>query len=590
VRPVDSGNNSGRGSNSSNRRTYPHGEQRKGRHIATYLYRNHLGAPHTKVEKRVSLKANHAQYPQSFFVDGDWVSKKPIGWLKVPYRLSEILAALAKTPSTDIHIPEGEKDCETLVALGLIATTSSEGATNPKSKKAGNWTPELNKWFYGVQRVFIHEDNDEPGRAFAREKARALTGIVPDIRIVSYPDVPDGEDVTWWLEHQHSKDELIARCEGTPLWQGAGGTLESVRAADVKMEAIDWLWVDRFALGKLGILAGLPDEGKSMILCYIAARVTKADLEWPNGEGHVLHPGNVILLTAEDDPIDTVVPRLVAADADLSRVEIVKMVHDRDVKDGRERTRMFSMVDDLGLLRQKIDEMGNVVALLIDPVTAYLGAGKGAVDSFRDTDVRSVLGPLVQLASERRISIIAIMHFNKKIDVTNALLRISNSLAFGGVARHVFSITKDETNARRLMARAKNNVAGETNNKTLAFHFETRQVGKDWRDGRPIEAPYIIWEEGYVDVTATEALSAVNENKAPGALEDAKEFLRDMLVAGGGRAPKTDIEEAAEAEKIADKTLRRAKKMLKVRAEKDHAPDGKWYWILPDDAPDTALA
>jgi len=85
-------------------------------------------------------------------------------------------------------------------------------------------------------------------------------------------------------------------------------------------------------------------------------------------------------------------------------------------------------------------------------------------------------------------------------------------------------------------------------------------------------------------------LSAVNENKAPGALDDAKDFLRDILIINGGRALKTDIEEAAEAEKIADKTLRRAKKVLKVRAEKDRAPDGKWYWILPDDAPNNAPA
>ena len=77
----------------------------------------------------------------------------------------------------------------------------------------------------------------------------------------------------------------------------------------------------------------------------------------------------------------------------------------------------------------------------------------------------------------------------------------------------------------------------------------------------------------------------MNENKSPGAVEDAKEFLRDMLVAGGGRAPKTDIEEAAEAEKISDRTLRRAKKALKVRAEKDRdVKDGKWFWVLPDDA------
>jgi hypothetical protein len=140
------------------------------------------------------------------------------------------------------------------------------------------------------------------------------------------------------------------------------------------------------------------------------------------------------------------------------------------------------------------------------------------------------------------------------------------------------------------MTRAKNNVASEENNKTLAFHFETRQVGKDWRDGRPIEAPFIVWEEGYVDVTATEALSAVNANKAPGAVEDAKDFLRDILLVNGGRAPKVDIEEAAEAEKISDATLRRAKKALKVKSEKDRTvPEGKWYWALPDD-PDNASA
>jgi hypothetical protein len=76
----------------------------------------------------------------------------------------------------------------------------------------------------------------------------------------------------------------------------------------------------------------------------------------------------------------------------------------------------------------------------------------------------------------------------------------------------------------------------------------------------------------------------VNENKTPSALNDAKEFLRDILVAGGGRALRADIEEAAEAEKITEGTLRRAKKALKVRAEKDRSiKDGAWYWVLPSD-------
>jgi hypothetical protein len=43
------------------------------------------------------------------------------------------------------------------------------------------------------------------------------------------------------------------------------------------------------------------------------------------------------------------------------------------------------------------------------------------------TDVRAVLGPLVSLATELKVAVIGIMHFNKKLDVTNVLLRISDS-------------------------------------------------------------------------------------------------------------------------------------------------------------------
>ncbi len=91
--------------------------------------------------------------------------------------------------------------------------------------------------------------------------------------------------------------------------------LKSARASTFEMSAIQWLWPNRFALGKLGILAGLPDEGKGQVLCDMAARVTRG-LDWPCGEG-TAPLGNVLLLTAEDDPKDTVVPRLLAAGADL---------------------------------------------------------------------------------------------------------------------------------------------------------------------------------------------------------------------------------------------------------------------------------
>jgi hypothetical protein len=101
--------------------------------------------------------------------------------------------------------------------------------------------------------------------------------------------------------------------------------LESVRASSVQMTAISWLWPNRFAIGKLGIIAGLPDEGKGQIAADIIARITSTDKAWPCDEG-TAPDGNVVLLSAEDEPQDTIVPRLVAAGADPNRVEIVKMI------------------------------------------------------------------------------------------------------------------------------------------------------------------------------------------------------------------------------------------------------------------------
>src|SRR5262249_45354506 len=156
-------------------------------------------------------------------------------------------------------------------------------------------------------------------------------------------------------------------------------------------------------------------------------------------------------LSAEDAPNDTIVPRLAAAGADLERVHIVSMVREKD------KDRMFSLVTDLALLRQKIAEIGNVKLVQIDPISAYLGVGK--IDSFRTSDARAVLAPLTALAEELSIAVIGIMHFNKKVDVTNPLLRISDSLAFGATARHVFAVVDDPEHKRKLFVKGKNNLA-----------------------------------------------------------------------------------------------------------------------------------
>ena len=349
--------------------------------------------------------------------------------------------------------------------------------------------------------------------------------------------------------------------------------LESARGSSFQMKAVQWLWPNRFAIGKLGIIAGLPDEGKGQVLCDIAARITsKTDKRWPCNEG-VAPDGNIILLTAEDDPEDTVAPRLASAGADLDRIEFVKMV-----RNDKSRRRMFSLVTDLELLRQKVTEVGNVKAIQIDPISAYLGHGK--IDSYRTTEVRAVLGPLVDLAAELKLAIIAIMHFNKKVDVTNALLRISDSLAFGAAARHVYGVVADSENDRKLFVRAKNNLSAKSKDKALAFRFGGQTVGNDAETGQEIWAPHVLWEPDYVDITATQAMQAAADNKSPGELDRAKRFLRELLGAGPVKAE--ELKDAAEANDVTAATLRRAKKGVAETGKERGRIGGEWYWRLKD--------
>jgi putative DNA primase/helicase len=216
---------------------------------------------------------------------------------------------------------------------------------------------------------------------------------------------------------------------------------------------------------------------------------------------------------------------LLAAGADRTRVHFIKMVRDGDKK------RAFSLLTDLPFLLQKIEQIGDVKLVVVDPITAYLGVGK--LDSYRTTDVRGVLVPLTELAEAKHLAIIAVMHFNKKIDVTNALLRVSDSAAFGAVARHCYGIIEDAEHERQLFVRAKNNLAKRSGVRTLAFHFQERDVGQSARTGKRVIAPYIVWAPEPVDISATEAMEAANTAGANISARGAtKEFLQNRLSAG----------------------------------------------------------
>jgi putative DNA primase/helicase len=342
--------------------------------------------------------------------------------------------------------------------------------------------------------------------------------------------------------------------------------LLTTKAGGLEMSGVDWLWPGRFARGKFGLIAGLPDMGKGQIAAFIAAAVT-ANVDLPCDEGNATQ-GNVIWFNAEDGARDTVLPRLVAAGADADRVHFVDSV----LIAGEEKH--FSLVTDLHLLRKAIIRIGNVTLVIIDPVSAYLGVGK--VDSRSATDVRGTLTPLKVMAEELHVAVIGIAHFNKKDDIKSALLRVSDSIAYVAAARHVYAVLDDpEDKDNKLFVKAKNNLAKDT--RALRYGMGVKTVGHDSKLGVDITAPFIVWHPQHVEITANEAMQAAGGHTAK---REAREFLLERLETGPVNSD--DLVEEAKQEGISKRTLDRAKKELGIKSRKQRgSTGGGWFWELP---------
>lgn len=197
--------------------------------------------------------------------------------------------------------------------------------------------------------------------------------------------------------------------------------------ADIAPEPIQWLWPSRIALGKVTMLAGDPGLGKSMITVAMAAHVTTGT-PWPVDRSEC-EIGSVIMVSAEDDPADTLRPRLDAAGADVSKVHVLKSVLVLD-HEGKSKDRTFNLARDVEALDNLLRQTPDCRLITIDPISAYLGG----TDSHNNADVRALLTPLAAMASKHKVAIFVVTHLNKSTQA-NVLYRASGSLAFVAAAR-----------------------------------------------------------------------------------------------------------------------------------------------------------
>ncbi|WP_437202243.1 AAA family ATPase [Planctomicrobium sp. SH664] len=372
-----------------------------------------------------------------------------------------------------------------------------------------------------------------------------------------------------------ARGELTTALEGTDLQVGGRGASASqstcepliLRLSDVQPELIQWLWPGRIPGGKLTLISGDPGLGKSLLTADLAARVSAGSC-WPDGED-LREAGGIVILSAEDDPADTIRPRLDAAGADCSRISLLKGISQVDKKSGKSVQRPVSLQTDLDAIGAAVERTADCRMVIVDPINAYLGG----VDNHKDTELRTVLTPLCELARKTGVAIVAVSHLNKSSG-SPAIYRTMGSIGYVAAARVVWLVTKDPNDLsgrRRLMLPAKANLAPDTGG--MAFGVKTSFGGQ----------PILAWEEALISATADEILGQREDkraSKASPALTEAAEWLRGQLTAGP--RPAQELIDGAKGDGIKEATLRRAKEKLNVLATREGFGEaGKWVWMLP---------
>ena len=326
--------------------------------------------------------------------------------------------------------------------------------------------------------------------------------------------------------------------------------------SDIAPEPLNWLWPGRIPLGKLSLFAGDPGLGKSLVTLDIAARVT-CGREWPDGTTNA-QPSSVIILSAEDDPGDTIRPRLESAGADLSKAYILQAVR-RSKPNGDTTLEHFSLETDLLALQDAVASLNDVRLIVIDPISAYLGS----TDSHVNAKVRSLLAPLAELARSLRVATVAVDHLSKSN--RPALYRPNGSIAFTAAARAVWLFAKSPDDPRqRLMLPGKMNLAPDQTGLSFTLKEEgAGVVAVEWGESVGLSADAVLQPEAVEE--KSERLEAMD-------------WLRERL--SEGPISQREIKGDAKAAGIAWRTVRRAKDSLGITSEKEGFKGG-WRWQLP---------
>jgi putative DNA primase/helicase len=405
--------------------------------------------------------------------------------------------------------------------------------------------------------LVIAADNDawtdgNPGFTKAIEAAKASRAKVALPRFRDTKTGPTDFNDLFCLEGLEAVKTELARACKPELLEGVPGVL----AASVKPGTVAWLWPGWIPRSEVTILDGDPGVGKSAIACELAGCISSGRAMPGAANGHACARG-IVFVDLENSLAHTMIPRLLAAGADLKRVRIIRSITDAD---GTERTPEIPR--DVNAIERAIYDV-DAALLVIDPVVGCLPVD---TDAHRDQHVRRALAPLQRLAEQTGIGLVAIRHLNKNSS-TKVVYRGGGSIAFIAGARAGLVVERDPDDpAWRVLAASKASLGPEPS----SLRFQLVPCGDSIRVQWGGESVY----------TAEALLGDTGGEEGREERAAAKEFLRGELEDGPVRA--TEIFSTGKKHAFSDKTLKRAKKDLGVRSYQVRMRGERWWeWRLP---------
>ncbi|OZG27696.1 hypothetical protein BH683_017650 [Williamsia sp. 1138] len=350
--------------------------------------------------------------------------------------------------------------------------------------------------------------------------------------------------------------------------------------AGVEPTKVQWLWWPWIPLGKLTMFEGEPDVGKSTMTLAWAATVSNGG-SWPrsvvgetmsSNEKGLHEPADVVLVGMEDDLADTVVPRLNAAGADLSRISTMARPRDRDG-----RPIPFLIPEDVDKLKRAIEEV-EAKLVVIDPISAFMS---DTVKAGSDSSNRKALMELVDVAEQTGAAVVLVRHLNKATGM-NAKHRGGGSIAFTALARSALIAAKlprtddrENTQATHGLASIKGNLSREP--KALGYRLISSLTDAD--------SPVVRWE-GVLDENADQLVGADgiagDARKSAPARDEAERMIGELLSAGPMDAQ--EVRRAVMREVgCSAKTVANAANKMRVIKKAVRDSSGRvthWMWTL----------